>query len=125
MTSGEAASVFVRSIRLVRLRPPVCILEGIRLLPLRLQCNLRVEVNCTVRASETIRGLPIIGQGSNSGEAPNVDSAGGCGGAVIMIDIADETVGSRGRGSGKALLGVKILVGMPEETLQFEQASIK
>ena len=114
VTSEEYSSAFVRSIRLVRLRPPVCILEGTMLW---VQCNFTVGVTCAVRASEMIRGLPIVGQGSSRGEGPNVDDpAGGFRGAVIRIDEAEDRVGS-GRGSGKALLGVKMLVGLPEEAL--------
>ena len=66
-----------------------------------------------------IRGLPIVGQGSSSGEDP-IDAVG-CMGAVSMIDEAEDRAGS-GRGLGKALLGVKMLVGMPVETLKSKQA---
>ena len=84
-----------------------------------LQCSFRVGgVTRAVRASEMIRGLPIIGQGSNSGEDPI--EVVGCREAISMIDEAEDRAGS-GRRSEKVLLGVKMLVGLLEDTLKSEQ----
>ena len=91
-----------------------------------LHCNVGVGI-FTFTASELVRGLPIIGQGSSREvrcvsadgvEVPcsRADTSDGCWG--------DERMDS-GQGSGEALLVVKMLVGMPEDILNNNQARKK